>query len=714
MKKLNINLFGKTLLFIFPLLLNLIFLLIINKILGNNFINYIDGGLLLTKVEVHKKFLSLWAPNNMGSVNSIFVSVNFFSYLFSFILLKLNLSIKMMELIIYFVFFNSVFYSSWFAFYLLQKRVFDGNNNIFYPFLTAFFYSYNILVISLIGTLDSFFLPLLMAPYLLYVLISLIDKKINIKHILLLTIIIALTINMPPFSVALYICLFIPFILFKKKLNIKISASFILIFILACILASSIIFALIHTYTALDPFNNPSNVEKGYIFPPFGMMGIFQLFFNWGITTFDTQSNIYFRGGIGLISTYLLWILILFILVRYWKNLKNKRILCFIILSLLLSMFLCKGNQKPLGEMNLFMYQSNPVFRIFRTPGSKFSLPIMLTLSVLILFSLNVQRKKILLLAIIGVIIMQTWIFFSPATLLVEKNTTYFNSNMVEISQDYKNLILFFNNEKKEGAVLLYPELNTGHFDLKNGNKFTGQDILGKFIERPIIYPGYSLLMTLSKRNIQKMIENFDMKTVGDSSIRYIAIRNDFDMNRLNEKAEINSALRKLQSNDYNKVFESKLFTVFEINNKYYKDLITIRTGWNEFTPFYKQIAPYEYVIKIKPSDLINNQVIFRNNFHPDWKILDLEKKGLKANQILVDNFANGWEIKPLNEKTQLNLDQQIELDIYFYPQKIFSFLMKVSIISFIIIGSSTTYLLIKKDRKHNIDNSEPNLKTDI
>lgn len=700
MKNLIENKYFKAFFFLSPLLLMSVLIFFINKTLGDRFINILDSAILFTKTEIYKRFFTLWIENDLGYKNSLYVGINFFSHLYSFILLKLNLSIKHMELVIYFIAYTGIFYSSWYAFYLIQKRVFNEKNNIIFPFLTAFFYSYNIYNISLIGVIDQLFLLQVLYPYLLYILIALLDENINLKYILALGLIIGFTINVPIFSFAVYLCLFLPFIFLKKKiLNIKNILAFVLVFIFAFLLTSPLIYALIHGYTASDPYSNVQYNHVGFIFPPYGIMGIFQFFFHWTVTYFDNYFNLYFKGSYGLVSSYLIWVLILTILVIYWRSIKNKKVFLFLMFSLVLTMFLCKGGQPPFEELNMLIYNSNPLFVIFRTPGSKFGQPIMLVLSVLILYILNINKKKILLIIIIVTIFMQTWVFFNPINFIGEENA-WWNKSLVKISQDYKNLISLFNNDKKSGTIIFYPGLSNGHYDLKNGTVFSFQDVLGKYIERPIIYPDTDLQFTLAKESINKIIKTFNPKLIGGLSIRYIVIRKDFDIRRLNKKAEVNMVLRIIKNQDFKEIYSSRLFTVFEVNDKYFKEIITIRTPSQEYTPTLKKIAPYHYVVNTKIKDILGNQIVFRNNFHPDWRILDLEKKGLKAKQVLVDNFANGWNIEALDKKNPPNPNQDIVLDIYFYPQKILFYLSVVSAVSLVFFGAFTSYLFLKKIKK--------------
>ena len=116
------NNFARLILLISPLLLNVVLFGLINISLGNGFINVSDSAIFINKIEANKKFFSLWFENNLGYMNAAFVGLNFFSSLISYILLLLNLSTKNIELVIYFIAYTSIFYSTLFAFYLIQRR----------------------------------------------------------------------------------------------------------------------------------------------------------------------------------------------------------------------------------------------------------------------------------------------------------------------------------------------------------------------------------------------------------------------------------------------------------------------------------------------------------------------------------------------------------------------------------------------------------------
>lgn len=681
MLKLN---FGKIiflLIFLVPLLLNLALVLCINVKLEGGFINPNDGALLLTINDLNKSFFTLWSENNLGYIYGLFAGINFFPQLYSGVLLRLGASIKLVELTIYFTCLTLVFYTSWYAFYLIQKLVFF-HRNILYPYLIAFLYTYNIYVLSLIGVLDQIFLPLLLSPFFLYILIFLLEREANIKIVFFLGLIFALTLNVPIFSFAVFICLLIPFFIFKKNIsNVKLFFAGLFALFIGLSISSPLIYALTHAYTFLDPFAANNSVHIDYIFPPFAILGVFQLFFNWTIIYVNTYANLYFRNGFGLISSYMLFSLIIYAVFLSWKSIINKRVLLFLLFALILSMFLSKGVQPPIKELNDFLYRMNPIFAIFRTPGSKFGLPIMLLVSSLLLFILNIVKKSNFTIFVAIVLILQTWVFFNPINFVGEE-TLWWNKSIVLDSDDYTSLTKFINSSKKTGAVLLYPPLRSGHYDLKNGNKFSFQDVLGKHIERPIIYPDAEIRFTLAKAVLSKLLVNFDPRIAGNLSIRYVLIRRDFDTKFFKGTKEVERAEAKLTSANYKIVFKNELFSVYETSPILYKDLITVKTKSGEYQPLYRKIAPYHYSLNVKKKDIIGNLIVFRNNFYSGWEILDLKKNGLFAKQILVDDFANGWKIEMINKNLNLDTNEDVELNIYYHPQKILYLYSKFAIIS--------------------------------
>jgi len=667
-----------------PLLINFIYLFFISKRIGDGFLGIYDSAILLTLNEVNKKLGLLWVDYSLGLPINFILNVGIFSYLYSFILLKLGLSIKAMQLILYFIFFNGIFYGSWHAFFLIQKRLFN-NDNIGIPFVAAFFYTYNLIISSLLGVIDTLFLILFLSPYLIYILILLFNKRLSLKLSLLLAIIFALTIYYPPFSMAIYMPLFISyfFMNFKaltNKANLLYLAISIVVFLF---LASPFIFIFINTITFVNPYSKGLSIgADGFIFPPGGMLGIFSFYFNWVIYFFQSKTNFYLKSVYGLWSSFAMWGVIITTIILYWEKINKKKELIFIILSLLIAIFLSKGVQAPFAGINQSMYNLSPFFAIFRTSGSKFGISSMLFLSTLIVFVLNINKKKVLLIILIICVFMQTWIFFN------QENIIGFGGNkrdnmIIKIPKEYKEIIQVLNSSKKEGRLLFAPGENNLHFNLGDNNSYSGQDMLGKYIERPVIYGDYSIYLSYSKNRIDKILETFDPILVGSTSIRYIAVRKDFDIHFSNQSKEVEKIVKTLRKEGYDEIYDSKLITLFEIDNTYYQNYISIKEGDSFITPFYKKLSPYEYVITVKPSDLINNQLIFRSSYQADWVMGDLKNSPLTLGKHeLYDNYANVWTFEPNNNSK--DLDKSIDINIYYRPQKKLNFLFILSSITFI------------------------------
>jgi len=683
-----------------PLLINFIYLFFISKRIGDGFLGIYDSAILLTLNEVNKKLGLLWVDYSLGLPINFILNVGIFSYLYSFILLKLGFGIKAMQLILYFIFFNGIFYGSWHAFFLIQKRLFN-NNNIGIPFIAAFFYTYNLVVSSLLGVIDTLFLILFLSPYLIYILIVLFNKQLNLKLSLLLAIIFALTIYYPPFSLAIYIPLFISyfFMNFKALINKANFSYLVLSIVVFLFLASPFIFILINTITFVNPYSKgPSISADGFIFPPGGVLGIFSFYFNWVIYYFQSKTNFYFKSAYGILSSFAIWGIILTTIILYWEKINKKKELIFILLSLLIALFLSKGVQAPFSEINQSMYNLSPFFAIFRTSGSKFGISAMLFLSTLIVFILNVNKKRSLLIILILCVFMQTWIFFNQENIIGFGGNKR-NDMIVKIPKEYEEIIQVLNSSKKEGRLLFVPGENALHFDLGNNNQYSGQDMLGKYIERPVIYPDYSIYLTFSKNIVNKILETFDPVLVGSTSIRYIAVRKDFDIRFSNQYKEVEKIIKLLKKENYRQIYDSKLMTLFEINDIYYQNYISIKKGSFFIVPRYKKLSSYEYTITVKPKDLINNQLIFRSSYHPDWIMGDLKDSGLiLIRHELYDNYANMWTFKSNNNSN--NSDKLININIYYEPQKKLNNLFLLSGISFIVV--ITSLIVIKIYEKKN------------
>lgn len=686
MKNIINNKYCRSFLYIFPLLLNFIYLFFVSKRIGNAFLGIYDSAILFTLNEVNKKLGQLWTDYSLGLPVNFTLSIGAFSYLYSYILLILGFSIKQMRLILYFIFINGIFYGSWHAFFLIQKRLFN-KNNIFIPFVAAFFYTYNLLISSFLPAIDGIFLTLLLSPYLLYILILLFYQKFNLKLSILLAIVLSLTINNPPFSFAIYIPLFICFLLtnFNCLMSKKNLIYILISIILTVLLASPFIYILISSLTFIDPYSGKTSYEVyGFIFPPGGILGNFLFYFNWIINLFQSRTNFYFKSIYGLLSSFGIWTIIITTIILYWKKINIKKVFIFIFLCLLITIFLSKGSQNPLKEINDFIYNINPVFAIFRTPGSKFGFTAMLLLSTLILFVLNINKKIIISIILILCVFMQTWIFFNQENIIGDVGVKRKNM-IVRIPPEYEKIIQLLNSSKKEGRLLFVPGMNAASFNLGINNQYSGQDMLGKYIQRPIIYSDYSIYLTLSKNIINKIINNFDPKITGSASIRYIAVRKDYDIYVLNQKAEVNKITKLIKKQNYRQIYDSKLMTLFEIDDIYYRNYFSIKKNDSFIVPNYKKISPGEYIVTAKPIDLVNSQLIFSSNYHPDWVIGDIKDNKLTiAKHELFDNYANAWTFKYFGDPN--NINKSININIYYKPQKYLINLFILSICTFIIV----------------------------
>ncbi len=655
-----------------PLILNLFLFGTVYRLLGNNHISFVDSGLILSGNK-NPELLSVWSQNNLGYIFSLFISVNFYSKLISFTLIKLTHSIKLMQVIFYCGISLGIYYSSYLVFYKIQKLLFSSRN-ILFPAIAAFFYSYNLSIILATGVIDGTFHIILIAPILFYFLLNQLRNELDLRTFLWQAFLIALIASSPPFSLAFLITMYLPFLFFKENLfNLKLIKKYLLMMCLTLIASSFFIFNLVYAYLNISRgvFFSPPIGNIAFIFLEKGMRGIFQFLYDWSIALYYSPKQphpyyqYYFNPFI-IISTFLIWILSLSAVVVNWKMIKDKRSLLLIIGSLLFAIFLIKGDQPPFGSLNVFLYKVNPIMGIFRTPGSKFGVPIMLYLSLLILFALNVNKYRTISISLIAVVFIHTLIFFNPYR-YIGLDTVRTQRFTATVPLEYQDVAKILNESDKEGALLLYPGINNGYFRLGN-TRFLSQDVLGKLITRPLIYSD-DTTMRLSRQIIDQLSVRFDAQLVGQASVRYVLIRKDFDKNRYFDQGYESKGKLLSKNSKYDRIYNSSYLSLYELKSNYYKNLISLANPKFGKSIVYEKISPTEYRVKIAASEIDNQVLVFRNSYHKDWQIKGLDKSQFAIEHGIYEGFANSWKIKKRYD-SKSNSNRPIELKIYFQPEQ--------------------------------------------
>ncbi len=670
----------KNILLFIPFIVLIFFFTTLVYVANGDFLSVHDSSLLLLKSELQNGLLFFWNDLNFGVTSYLNVIAGFYAITFSYIFLSLGISTKIMQLIFYILISSLIFYSAWYFFYKAINLLKFPNSGIA-SLIGACFYSFNLYTITFWhgGVIDGTFFVFCIAPLILYIIISSLIEKLNLQKTLIIILCIFFTINTGPYAIALYLSLFLPWLLisFRKDLLPKRMPQ-ILRATLIALLLSLVFIVPLGMQIVRNDFYAVSTGLSNYAFSSNGIIGMFRLFFEWTISEswggrYFHSYYPYFASPIAIITIFLIWIISFISLIKFKKNKKNIQI--FLIISLLISIFIAKANQQPFGIINDFFYSYVPLFGIFRTPDTKFGLPIILVLSFLITYSITVQRNKIINILIVTCVILQTWIFFSMVPILeVKIGDSY--QRIVKIPSEYKEVAKIVNNDEAEGRILFYPGLSYTNYDFMNGYGITGQDILGKMIDRPKVYSD-GFIMKQSEDQYHKLTNEFNPINLGDASIRYVYIRND--VNKINT---IPQKINILTSKQLELIYQSELGTLFKVPDKYVKGYITLEYSGEEYKNLkVKKINPTKYNIQLSNIPDRNISIYFNSSFHKDWKLKSNEDITIHEHS-LNNGFGNKWNIS-INS----NNEDEVNIEMYFWPQKIFyiTAIISLTILSIII-----------------------------
>jgi hypothetical protein len=268
---------------------------------------------------------------------------------------------------------------------------------------------------------------------------------------------------------------------------------------------------------------------------------------------------------------------------------KNKNILYFSTLSLL-GIFLAKGANPPLGEVNAWVFQNIPGMSAFRDPTKWFIL-IVLGYSVLIPYSLREFSKRIRFIPILFVLFFPFLIF----PILAQVKTR-------EVPRDYAQLKNLLVNDKTFSRTLWIPVWQRyGYFS--NTHPAIGREELFK--------GDY-------KKQIKQLGKSEDL--LRNLSIKYVIVPYDsngeiFLDDRRYDERQYKEALQSIREVDWLSEVEGfEKIAVFKVGNP--KDRFWSLSPKLEIE--YGSIKPTEYKVRVqdaKEGDLL----VFSEGFDKNW-----------------------------------------------------------------------------------------------
>lgn len=665
---------------------------------GGGFIVYIDQALFAKKSDTLNVIRALWNENNLGYINSIYIPVTFYAKLISWILFRVFDRQREVYTVFYMAASYLIYLSTFFSFYKIQKFLFK-KNSLFLPAVSAFFYAFNFSIISNTGVLDSNLHIVSLTPLLIYILILQLNDIKNIRYLILEILLVSIVFNNIPFALGYLITIYPAFLLAALYHGISLSQivkRYITIGFSVIITNAYFLYSYFYAYKNIMGGFFKTEGSGGYIFLNNGIRGIFQLIFDWTVQIFYNPNTPhpyyqYFIGNIGLFTSYLLWLTLIALIIIFWDEIIKLKAFIFILVALLISIFIIKGGQPPFREINLAIYKSNPIFAILRTPSSKLSLPIMLYISLVILMMTNLLKSRWIKLMLLFIILLQTVPFFIPSRFTGVGKTN--NGRLIGyVEPNYKIIANILNSDKKEGSIYMYPGDYAGRYIINN-HDFFSYDILGKMIDRPKVYSSDTISLNADKA-IKKIPLDFDPKTVGDLSIRYILLRSDINDDVRNIKRKTKEAEGKiLKTKGYIQKYKDQNLSLFEIKDVYYKNLFYLKGEHNIKNLTHEKKSPYEYSVTIPDIRIPQYSTLVFNNTHdPSWELV-IPGKTIPAEKNSEKGFGNKWSIESLiNEKGYSG-----NIIVYYLPQKHLFFAGVIALSAYLVLFA----LLIKFWKKY-------------
>jgi hypothetical protein len=248
-----------------------------------------------------------------------------------------------------------------------------------------------------------------------------------------------------------------------------------------------------------------------------------------------------------IILTFLLFFPFLLASLALMFRDSKRRLNVYLILLVLFFMFLAKGLHEPLGAVNSFLYSSIPLASMFREPVSKFTLPSVLCLALLLGFSaekvttfakrhIGFYASKLFAVGIILVLMISVFPFFTNPLETKTESIPY--SSQIQVPQYWYDAADWLNNIPGDFRVLVTPFDDFYHIPYIWGG-YINDDIWERMTVKSIISPCYSFTYEVNP-NVDKLLDRLrDTIKCGLTDefdtlmsllqVRYIVQRNDID-----------------------------------------------------------------------------------------------------------------------------------------------------------------------------------------
>lgn len=638
-----------------------------------------DEFLVLNLWDAYDVFF-LFDDDNFGSFNATAVLVNFFDRIFYYVTLSLGIDFSLIQRWLYFFKIVILFLLPLTGFIQLHKLFGEEKMNRIWVYGISLWYAGNTYTLIYWNN-NAFPLTLLvcyaLGPLAVYTLHRAIFDTANSfqKSLLAATVLFGMSFALPLFLAfgVFFLVYVIFFFLLELRSGKHQSVQYSkMVFKNSAQLVVVVLPVLLHYgflgYGMVATAPPTMNLSGGETFGSLrgGILYQFLQWFSWGIYTSWKPKSIfsfasYFTEWYSLAAPFCVYAVLAS--GRFINNLRNKAFLSIFGAGLVMFLFV-KGGQPPFGTLYLFLLEHLPVFRVFRSPDTKFGFVIMLALSILLLFSYQESRRRVLTVVLCCVMLIQASLFFSGVAIRGENTKNSFD-RILQVPQAYWEVAQFLNNpERTYGSIAMFPTDEFGLFRLNDGDQYIGQDLLPKLVQLPFVRVSENGSLPTA------VFRDLDQNLVGGTvlqkyPLRYYIMRND-----------IGSVPNdfSLGGENFPLIFQNFTFRVYE--NLLAPALFEVRGA--RLVQFEK-VSPVEYRVVVSGYQS-EFQLIQHMNFHRGWGLYVEDNHSsfvprlfrpdlARASDILEDASVNTWLVK--REAIDQNREEVV-LTVYFFPQGVF------------------------------------------
>lgn len=404
-----------------------------------------------------KKFFSYWFTDGFGHPNVLFTFIGLPQFIF---LLLQNLKINYQ--IINLIYFTILFLFPFISFYLLARYFLK---DFLYSLSLAFFFVFNIFSLSYLSAFNITNNSSLGAmTILIYILIKFDESKYKYLIFGLSSICLSYTFYNPPTAAVILfaVCLSNIFIeIFKKN---KLDLRSVLIKMLNVILAYFLFnfWWIIPVFLSLSDASSLMSVDFAKDWERTSTrldnLILFDLFFLKHFSYLPNLNN--FTNSFFYIFPFILYI---FLFAKFIPHIKYNLVIKSFFLIIFIFVFLLKGSSIPFGFIYAFFIDYIPFFWIFKSPLEKFSLPLIFFICFLVIYLFTVLKTNFDKNIIISVMVLTTALpilYFNKSLFnhySTVKGDDYISSKSLNMPEDYRMFINFYNDSNFNGRALLMP-----------------------------------------------------------------------------------------------------------------------------------------------------------------------------------------------------------------------------------------------------------------